>query len=66
MIIDCFQNQNLKNFQMSCLVTAVLEITECFSGSRDENRTEEEDKKRRGNTGGSVRSRTGAVIKHDH
>ena len=30
MIIDCFQNQNLKNSQMSCLVTAVLEITECF------------------------------------
>ena len=32
MIIDCFQNQNLKNPQMSCLVTAVLEITECFYG----------------------------------
>ena len=31
MIIDCFQIQNLKNSQMSCLVTAVLEITECFS-----------------------------------
>ena len=30
MIIDCFQNQNLKNSEMSCLVTAVLEITECF------------------------------------
>ena len=31
MIIDYFQNQNLKNSEMSCLVTAVLEITECFS-----------------------------------
>jgi hypothetical protein len=30
MIIDCFKNQNPKNSQMSCLVTAVLEITECF------------------------------------
>ena len=30
MIIDCFQNQNLKNSEMSCLVTAVLEFTECF------------------------------------
>ena len=31
MIIDCFQNKNLENSQMSCLVTAVLEFTECFS-----------------------------------
>ena len=30
MIIDCFKKQNPKNSQMSRLVTAVLEITECF------------------------------------
>ena len=34
---------------------------------RDENHTEEEDKKRRGNMGGTVRSRTGAIDnRHDH
>ena len=32
MIVDCFQDQNLKNSEMYCLVTAVLEITECFCG----------------------------------